>query len=89
MQTTKANGHAGPETPAPVTPAASTPADPFGPLRDVVRKMVARSYAEGFRRATEHLARTVGLLEGESRTKVLAELVLLEEELHKAEEAAK
>jgi hypothetical protein len=89
METTQANGHAGPAQPATALPSVEQPYDALDPIRVTVRKLMNQSYADGFRRATQFLSRTVGMLDGESKTKVMATLDLLEEELHKAEEAAK
>lgn len=94
MQKTKSNGHAGPAIPAPTSPAATsvpppTPQDPFDQLKVLVQKIGDQRYAAGFRRASEVIARSVGQLDGEAKTKLMKVMDQLELELHQAETATR
>jgi hypothetical protein len=91
MQKTKSNGQVGPATPAVAASSVDpvpTPA-PFDQVKEIITKMGNARYAEGYRRAVLHIARTVGHLDGESRVKMSKTLDELEVELHRAEEAAR
>jgi hypothetical protein len=68
---------------------AAVPDDPFSSLKALVLKMNDRSYAAGFRKATNIVVNAVGQLDADVRDKFISMLHILEEELHKAEEAAK
>ena len=75
MQKTKSNGQAGPAIPAPTPPGATpaappTPQDPFDQVKALMQKVGDQRYAEGFRRASQIIARSVGLLDGEAKAKL-------------------
>lgn len=99
MQKTKLNGHAGPAVPAPALPPVVItemppppplmPQDPFDQLKVLVQKIGDQRYAAGFRRASEVIARSVGQLDGEAKTKLMKVMDQLELELHQAETATR
>lgn len=92
MQKTKTNGHAGPAIPAPAPPPAVEPPlpppDPFVQIKGLVEKVGKVQYAEGYRRATQLVARAVGQLDGENKAKLARVMDQLEDELHLATIAA-
>jgi hypothetical protein len=91
MDKTKSNGQVGHAVPADSAlqpPPTKTPPDPFDQVKALIQQMGQKRYAEGYRRAATVIARSVGQLDGESRTKLSKTLDMLEEELHQAEVAA-
>ena len=64
-------------------------ADPFDAIRATLRRVANLNYANGYRAAVRLLASTIGQLDGESKAKIVKTIDLLEEQLHKADEAAK
>ena len=63
--------------------------DVFEPIRAIIHRMNAQSYAEGYRRAVHLIAIGVGKIDGEGKESMAKTLDMLGEELHAAEEAAK
>lgn len=86
---TKSNGQVGPALPASVAVVSGPPPDPFDQVKSLIHQMGERRYADGFRRACRILAPSIGLLDGESKVKLIKVLDQLELELHAAEAAAK
>jgi hypothetical protein len=93
MEKTKANGQTGHAVPAavgmvamPKDPAPTS--DPFDQVKSVFQKMGNKRYAEGYKRAASLIARGVGQLDGDAKTKLVKVCDMLETELHEAEQAA-
>ena len=88
MQKTKANGQAGPAIPAPAPPPVvappTPPPEPFDQIKSLIEQMGKKQYADGYRRATQLIARAVGRLDGEAKVRLSKVLDQLEEELHQA-----
>lgn len=92
MEKTKSNGQIGHAVPAaavvPPPPAPSPPVSSFDQVKAIMHKDGLKKYAEGYRAATRILAPVVGQLDTEAKKKLTKALDQLEEDLHKAEQAA-
>jgi hypothetical protein len=93
MDKTKSNGQVGHAVPAesvvakPPSPVPVPKPDPYEEVLKAAKRVGQVKYLEGYRRAVTVIARGVGQLDAEAKTKLGKTLDQLEEEVHQAEVA--